>query len=271
MLRDRQPGTATLDGMGESTRQHWDGATYDRVANPQARWGTAVLERLALRGDESVLDCGCGSGRVTEQLLAALPRGRVIALDASNSMLEQARLRLAPGGERVRFVQADLLELSPATLDGSAPVDAVFSSATFHWITDHPRLFANLAGVLRPGGQLSAQCGAQGNIDRLLEVARSVGLERSTAWEYASAEKTSERLEAAGFENVRVWTHQEPTRFDDEIEMAEFIETVCFGEAVAAMDEAERRALMRDVVTAMPEPVIDYVRLNMVGTRGASS
>ncbi|PZR80325.1 MAG: 16S rRNA (cytosine(1402)-N(4))-methyltransferase [Candidatus Aeolococcus gillhamiae] len=267
MLRDRRPSTATLGGVSETTRRHWDGATYDRVANPQARWGTAVLERLALRGDETVLDCGCGSGRVTEQLLAALPRGRVIALDASASMLDQSRLRLAHGDERVSFVRADLLVLSPATLDGSAPVDAVFSSATFHWITDHPRLFANLAGVLRPGGQLSAQCGAQGNIDRLLEVARSVGLERSSAWEYASAETTSERLQAAGFENVRAWTHQEPTRFDDETDLAEFLETVCFGDAVAAMDEAERRALMLRVVAAMPEPVIDYVRLNMVATR----
>ncbi|MDQ6845992.1 MAG: class I SAM-dependent methyltransferase [Candidatus Dormibacteraeota bacterium] len=252
--------------MAETTR-HWDGATYDRVANPQARWGTAVLERLALRGDETVLDCGCGSGRVTEQLLAALPRGRVIALDASDSMLDQARLRLAHGSERVSFIQADLLELFPATLDGAAPVDAVFSSATFHWITDHPRLFANLARVLRPGGRLSAQCGAQGNIDRLLAVARSVGVERSSAWEYASAETTSQRLEAAGFENVRVWTHQEPTRFDDEIEMAEFIDTVCFGDAVATVDEAGRRALMREVVATLPEPVIDYVRLNMVATR----
>ena len=266
MLRDHRPGTATLGRMAEA-RRHWDGATYDRVANPQARWGTAVLARLALRGDETVLDCGCGSGRVTEQILAALPRGRVVALDASASMLDQARLRLAHAGERVSFIEADLLELSPAMLGGAAPVDAVFSSATFHWITDHPRLFGNLATVLRPGGQLSAQCGAQGNVDRLLEVARGVGLDRSTAWEYPSAETTSRRLEAAGFDNVRVWTHQEPTRFDNEADLAEFLEAVCFGEAVATMDEAERRALMQRVVKAMPEPVIDYVRLNMVATR----
>ena len=252
--------------MAETTRRHWDGATYDRVANPQARWGTAVLERLALRGDETVLDCGCGSGRVTEQLLAGLPRGKVIALDARPACSPRracASLRAASVSASWRQTCCSCRRRRLKTCTGGRGV----LERDVPLITDHPRLFANLAGVLRAGGQLSAQCGAEGNISRLLEVARSVGLERSNAWEYASAERTSERLKAAGFENVRVWTHRAPTRFDSEAELAEFIETVCFGDAVAAMDEEERRTLMRDVVAAMPEPVIDYVRLNMVATR----
>ena len=88
-------------------------------------------------------------------------------------------------------------------------------------------------------------------------------------WEYASADVTRERLEAAGFVDVRVWTHEEPTWFDDETDLAEFLETVCFGEAVGWMEPAERRAVMRRVVDAMREPVIDYVRLNMVAVRRA--
>lgn len=253
--------------MSQHAWSQWDGATYDRVSNPQARWGASVLKRLALRGDETVLDCGCGSGRVTEQLLAALPAGRVIALDASASMLDEARRRLDSVGARVRFVQADLLQLCAATLGDDGPVDAVFSSATFHWITDHPRLFANLAGVLRPGGRLAAQCGGQGNISGLLAVAKSVGLQRASTWEYASAEVTRTRLEAAGFDDVQVWTHEEPTRFESTNELAEYLETVCFGQALAAMEDDERRALIGAVVVAMPEPMIDYVRLNMVARR----
>jgi trans-aconitate methyltransferase len=76
----------------------WDGARYDRVADPQARWGLTVLDRLELAGDETVLDAGCGSGRVTEELLERLPYGRVVALDSSPSMLAQARARLGPAG-----------------------------------------------------------------------------------------------------------------------------------------------------------------------------
>ncbi|MEA2631088.1 MAG: trans-aconitate 2-methyltransferase, partial [Chloroflexota bacterium] len=73
----------------------WDARSYDRVADPQTRWGTAVLERLPLDGDERVLDAGCGSGRVTELLATRLPRGHVVALDGSPSMIEAARDRLS--------------------------------------------------------------------------------------------------------------------------------------------------------------------------------
>jgi len=68
--------------------------------------------------------------------------------------------RLQGADGRARFVQADLLDLSLARLRFDAPVEAVLSTATFHWVTDHDRLFANLYSMLRPAGQLVAQCGA---------------------------------------------------------------------------------------------------------------
>jgi trans-aconitate 2-methyltransferase len=257
-----------MGGQSTAATPDWDGARYDRLADPQARWGMAVVERLHLAGAETVLDAGCGSGRVTEQLLDRLPRGRVVAVDASDSMLDQARMRLAPRHGQVRFLRSDLLELGPATLGADAPVDAVFSTATFHWITDHDRLFGNLASVLRPGGQLVAQCGAKGNIDRLLSVARSLGVERAGTWLYASAEETSARLRQAGFADVRVWTHPEPTGFSSLESLADFLETVCLREHLAALSPAQRRPLIERVAAAMPEPVIDYVRLNIVASRG---
>lgn len=246
--------------------EDWDGACYDRLADPQARWGSTVLERLELAGTETVLDAGCGSGRVTQELASRLPAGRIVALDASASMLEQARVRLS-GDQRVRFVLADLLELGPETLGPDAPADAVFSTATFHWVTDHDRLFANLASVLRPGGQLVAQCGAQGNIARLLEAVRSLGVERAGTWVYASAGETTARLRRAGFTSARVWAHPEPTPFPAGAPLADFLETVCLREHLATLPPAERRPFAERVAAAMPEPVIDYVRLNIVARR----
>ncbi len=98
-----QPGRAQSD----RTDADWDGASYDRLSLPQARWGRTVMARLDLEGDETVLDAGCGSGRVTEELLERLPRGHVVALDASPSMLAEARARLAGAGDKVTFVEAD--------------------------------------------------------------------------------------------------------------------------------------------------------------------
>jgi len=245
----------------------WDAPTYDRIAGPMTAWGATVLARLELRGDETVLDAGCGSGRVTEMLLERLDHGRVVALDAAPSMLAEARKRLGRFGDRVSFVEADLLDLSADILGGRAPVDAVLSTATFHWVLDHDRLFANLAAVMAPGAPLVAQCGAAGNIARLIEAVRSTGAERAGTWLYATPEETRRRLERAGFEAIEVWTHPEPTRLERGEELETYLGTVCLRAHVADLPDDERARVVQRVAEAMPEPVIDYVRLNISARR----
>ena len=89
----------------------WDAGTYDRSSEPQQAWASEVLARLAdVPADATVLDVGCGTGRVTEALLALVPRGRVLAFDASADMVRLARERL---GERAEVWQQDVLDLDP--------------------------------------------------------------------------------------------------------------------------------------------------------------
>ncbi|HEY7947545.1 MAG TPA: methyltransferase domain-containing protein [Acidimicrobiales bacterium] len=245
----------------------WDAPTYDRISDPMTRWGVEVLGRLALSPGDTVLDAGCGTGRVTELLLEKMVGGRVVALDADASMLAEARRRLALFDDRIMYVEADLLDLAPPMLGGWTPVDAVLSTATFHWVLDHDRLFQNLAQVLRPGGQLVAQCGADGNIARLIEAVRATGSERAGAWLYATPEDTRRRLAASGFTDIVVWTHPEPTRISP-ADLETYLETVCLRTHVASMVPDERREFLRAVAAALGEPVIDYVRLNIVARRG---
>jgi trans-aconitate 2-methyltransferase len=244
----------------------WDARTYDRISDPMARWGEAVLERLRPGPGATVLDAGCGTGRVTEMLLDRDADTRVVALDAAPAMLREARTRLARFAPRVRFLESDLLELTPGMLGDDAPVEAVLSTATFHWVLDHDRLFRNLAAVLRPGGQLVAQCGAAGNIARLVDAVRAAGYERSGAWLYATPGQTRRRLEASGFVDIEVWTHPEPTPIEPD-ELETYLETVCLRTMVASMTPDERRTFLGRVARWLGEPVIDYVRLNMVARR----
>ena len=241
----------------------WDATTYDRVAGPQTRWGSVVLDRLPLAGDERVLDAGCGSGRVTEMLAARLPRGRVVALDGSAAMIEAARERLAPFGDRVEFVVADLAR--PLPIDGQ--VDAILSTATFHWVLDHEALFANLAAVLLPGGRLVAQCGGVGNIATVQRALATVGDGWLGPVNFATPMATVQRLEAAGFVDVECWLTDEPTRFEPGESFETFLRTVVLGPHLDRLPPEQHDAFVHEVATRMPEPLIDYVRLNIVARR----
>jgi trans-aconitate 2-methyltransferase len=242
----------------------WDAATYDRISDPQVRWGAAVLERLPLEGDERVLDAGCGSGRVTALILDRLPRGSVVGLDASEQMIEEARRNLGHD-PRVELVLGDLA-VGPLPIAGT--VDAVFSNATFHWVNDHDALFANLADVTRPGARLAAQCGGEGNVASVVRAITEAGEEWGDPVTFAGVEETRRRLEASGFRDAHVWLHAEPTRFEPGAPFETFLSTVVLRVHTAAMPVQRRAAFVHDVASRLPEPVIDYVRLNIVARRG---
>lgn len=243
----------------------WNATSYDDVAAPMTRWGTAVLERLALAGEERVLDAGCGTGQVTEQLAERLPRGRVVALDASAAMVEAARQRLARFGDRVEAVTADLGK--PLPIQGE--VDAVLSTATFHWVPDHDALFSNLAAVLRPGGQLVAQCGGAGNVADLLAVARDADPTFETIAHFETAERTAERLAAAGFVEIETWLSDEPTQFEPGPPFEAYLATVALREHALRLGERAGVAFIRSVAARLPDARVHYVRLNIVARRGA--
>jgi trans-aconitate 2-methyltransferase len=247
--------------MASATRD-WDAGTYHRVSVPHEEWARSVLDRLPLQGDETVLDAGCGSGRVTGLLIERLPEGRVVAVDGSASMVEKVRETLRPGDEAL---VSDLTELE---LDQK--VDAVFSSAVFHWVLDHDLLFRQLRAVLRPGGAIAAQCGGAGNIDRLRKICAEVAASEPFAphfegfgepWNYAGAEETEARLEATGFDRVRCWL--QPWTIEPP-EPAEFLRTVCLGPHMDRLPEELETPFVEKVLEREPDPLqMEYVRLNI--------
>ena len=243
----------------------WDARTYDRSSEPQQGWASEVLARLdGIAPDATVLDVGCGTGRVTEALLQLVPEGRVLALDASADMVELARRRL---GDRAEVWCQDVLDLD---LDG--PVDAILSTATLHWVTDHDRLWAQLAGALRPGGVLEVQCGGEGNIDGVREVIDVVARELApelvgwSPWAFAGPEETERRLLESGFTVTRCWLQERPTYPRD---VAAFVPTSILAAHLARLPEERRQPFAAAVVDAVRLP-LDYVRLNVSAVRRAT-
>lgn len=242
-----------------ATRE-WDAATYDSLPLPHVAWGRRVLDRLALRGDERVLDAGCGTGRDAAALLDRWPGASVVGVDGSQQMIDQARERL---GDRAELHVGDLTQ--PLPLAGT--VDAVMSVATFHWISNHDLLFANLASAMRPGARLATDCGGQGQLAILEAALREVTGEGKYGVAYKGIDETERSLAGAGFDVEEVRLRPDPLRIDDPEVLDTYLAVVCLGSYLVDMPIEEQRDFVATVRAAMAEPVIDYVRLEIDAVR----
>ncbi|MBV9479901.1 MAG: class I SAM-dependent methyltransferase [Acidobacteria bacterium] len=259
--------------------REWDSSAYDRISAPQFTWGKKVLDHLSLRGDEVLLDGGCGTGKLTGELLTLLPRGRLVAVDLSENMLRKARENVEfrfPA--RITFVVADL-----AHLPFVQAFDGIFSTAAFHWIPDHDRLFRSLYRTLRPGGWLVAQCGGGPNLCRLLARVDALSQTATYAayvgsyqhrWTFSHPATTAYSLEAAGFRNVQSSLEPAPTRFEGEREFSEFVCKVILREFLEYLPHKSLRRqflseLARQAGDDDPPYQLDYWRLNLEGRRPA--
>ena len=187
----------------------------------------------------------------------------MIAVDAAPSMVEQARA-LLPADVDVR--QADLLDL-----EVDAPVDAILSTATFHWVPDHDRMFQRLHAALAPGGRLVAQCGGHGNVAAIKQAGLDVAEQApyaehfagwSTDWTFATPEDTERRLRAAGFCDIWCWL----TRVDvDPGDPFAYLRAICLGSFVERLPDDLRDPFVAAALERLPDPLaIHYVRLNIL-------
>lgn len=247
----------------------WDAAQYHRVSDPQRSWGLRVLDRLQPAGGECILDIGCGTGRLTADLHARAATARITAVDRSWTMVREARHHLPAA---IGVAEADAVRL-PFEAD---TFDAVFSTATFHWVPDHPRLFAEIHRVLRPGGRLVSQAGGGPNLERLYTRTAALAQDPEYAryfagwidpWTFADVDATRERLDGAGFSDSRIWLDSTPTPLADADAYAEFVTTVCLRHQLHRLPDAARAGYVARLAdqAARDEPpfTLDYWRLNI--------
>jgi trans-aconitate 2-methyltransferase len=246
----------------------WDAARYHRLSDPQWSWGLRVVDRLAPAADERILDIGCGTGRLTAEIRARMPSVRLVAIDRSESMLAQAASLQDHG---IRYVQADATRLP-----FDRTFDAVFSTATLHWVPDHPALFAEVYRVLAGRGRLVAQAGGGPNLARLYDRAAALAHEADFSrffggwqdpWTFAGVDDTKARLDRAGFRDVEVWLESTPTAFIDASAFAEFVATVCLRHHLHRLPGASRADFLERItgLSAGDDPpfTLDYWRLNI--------
>lgn len=168
-----------------ATTSKWNAADYAANSAVQQSWARELIAKLQLRGDEHILDVGCGDGKVTAEIARAVPQGFVLGVDASAEMIAFAWKTFPPSKtSNLKFQVCDAREIEtlakpaerrpparrvgndghkPAGSETGAPFDLVFSNAALHWVDDHEAILHGTAAVLKSGGRLVVSCGGKGN------------------------------------------------------------------------------------------------------------
>lgn len=247
----------------------WDAQAYHNFSDMQYHLALELLDKVSLDGDETVIDAGCGSGRVTVKILERLPRGKVIGVDLSQNMLAMAAevVRPAPG-QQVELMTGDLQTFSlPNAADG------IFSSMAMHFVHDHGKMFHNLAETLRPGGWLAVQfAGPRPDPDPMEQVKKVLEgppfgqyfANKFPAMHAGSVDASRAELTQAGFIDVDVRLITADLSESQREAMVAFFKSTFFGGPVAQLPtdalRAELNAKLEGVLEQAFDAPFDYLR-----------
>jgi trans-aconitate methyltransferase len=210
-------------------RGNWDAENYHKVSSIQETWAIELLAKRKWKGNEVLIDAGCGSGRVTRIIANILKKGKIYAIDLDQNMIEKAKINLKDQ-ENVVFVNADL-----STVEIPEPVDVIFSNAVIHWIKDHYKLFSNFWQLLKQPGEILIQWGGKGNLGTvtpMLDLTRKSSKFKGYYhdWEdplnFASAEETFSIMERVGFKQIETGLTKKIAKFSSFDEYRLFMKTV---------------------------------------------
>jgi trans-aconitate methyltransferase len=135
----------------------WNAADYAKHSLGQFAWALSIIDRLALKGDERVLDIGCGDGKVSAEIASRLANGRVLGVDNAPEMIALAKGTWTGRAANLEFEVGDA-----QALDVPPIFDVVFSNAAIHWMPDHQSVVRGVARALAPGGRVFLSMGGRG-------------------------------------------------------------------------------------------------------------
>ena len=149
---------------------HWNAEEYRTSSSNQKKWALELLSKLDLKGNERVLDIGCGDGEITAAIAQRVPRGFAVGIDSSKEMIDLATGRFpSEHYPNIAFLLKDA-----TALDFREEFDAVFSNACLHWVIDLQPVLAGIRSCLKPSGRVLLQMGGKGNATTVLEAIDAV-------------------------------------------------------------------------------------------------
>jgi trans-aconitate 2-methyltransferase len=237
---------------GDVMAHEFDGQKYEKASAHQKEWGAKLISELTLKGNERVLDLGCGDGSNTASMAELLRNGEVIGIDASTGMIDTATPKTK---KNLRFIRMDIDDLAFEN-----EFDVIYSNATLHWVKDHHRLFRNTFNALRNGGILRFNFAADGNCSHFFKVIRKAmaknefsGFFADYAWPWymPSIEEYTQLVCDSDFKTINVWGENADRFFPDTETMIGWVDQPSLVPFLAYVPESHKAAFREYVVDEM--------------------
>jgi trans-aconitate 2-methyltransferase len=236
----------------------FDAEKYKKASLHQKEWGKKLISKLSLKGNEKILDLGCGDGVITAQLAELVPDGLVIGIDASGAMVE-----LAQKTHKIKNIRFILMDIN--TINFADEFDVVFSNATLHWIKDHKRLLKKAFKGLKAGGIIRFNFAADGNCSTFIRVVREVMLKEKYMgyfnqfdwpWYMPTIDEYRKLLEQFSFKEARVWGENADRSFQNKDEMIGWVEQPSLVPFLKYVADADKQSFRNAVVERMVEETL---------------
>lgn len=230
----------------------FDGEKYEKASKHQKEWGRQLMAGIDFRGDENVLDLGCGDGALTEQLARRVPGGHVLGIDASAGMIRTAGKH---AGANLEFRRADINQM-----DFENEFDLIFSNAALHWIIGHKSLIANAFRALKAGGRIAWNFAADGTCTNFYAVVKEKmkeeefsGYFRDFAWPWymPSREEYESLMAPAGFSDVKILVENKDRYFADVKEMIRWLDQPCLVPFMNCLPNEKKEGFRQAVIEGM--------------------
>lgn len=226
----------------------FDGEKYKEASTHQKEWGNKIISEFQLRGDENILDLGCGDGALTVQLAALVPQGFVIGIDASHGMIKAAQ------NHQISNLEFKIMDINE--INFKSEFDLVFSNATLHWVKDHGKLLNNVYNSLRNNGIVRFNFAAEGNCLNFFKVIKQVmGNEKFTAyfkefnwpWYMPNIDEYKALLGQFPFKETKVWEENADRYFPEKEAMIKWIDQPSIVPVLKYVDDKDKQEF-RDIV-----------------------
>jgi trans-aconitate 2-methyltransferase len=243
---------------------------YDSKSVVQYQLGLKLIDQLQIQDSETVLDIGCGTGRLTLELAKRTPNGSVLGLDSNFDMIKKALENLEKN--KLQITNTTFIEGNILQYETPLRFNAIFSNSALHWVQETQKLYQKIYTLLAPGGRLAAQMPAKGSLNKFIEIflepIQTLHLNAYFKnWDYPIKfipTRTLQRiLSSIGYVDIKIWEENQEIQFHSPQEVLDFLKTASIVPILSQLPPEKKEPYLTCLLDIIKQQTEELLSVNM--------